>query len=189
MNRDPTTATRSVSAQFNNMLQAASSPLMGAAVARLNDLANALTKLGEASRAHPDLGAAGMLGAGAIGTAGTLWGIGKMMDWPLLRAAGKGVARTVPWLAGALLIYDVLNNAYHSLPEDKPGTPVDEKRAAELERAAQEGERRIEAAKAAGGDDEVEGLRRQQAFIAGQADMIKALHNDTSGVPRRQRPR
>jgi hypothetical protein len=57
----------------------------------------------------------------------------------------------------------------------------DKKRAAELERAAQEGERRIEAAKGAGGDDEAEGLRRQQAFIAGQADMIKALHNDTFG--------
>jgi hypothetical protein len=101
MNGDPTTATRSVSAQFNNKLQAASSPLMDAAVARLNDLANVLTKLGEASREHPDIGAAGMLGA--IFTAGTLWGIGTMMDWPLLRATGKGVARTVPWLGGALL--------------------------------------------------------------------------------------
>lgn len=118
-NRDPYVALASVTAQFNNLLQAAGSPLAEPAATALNHIAGGLNALTEAAREHPKAASGGLLAslgaAGAVAYQGTLsaaarfgiispntaarWGVGALAGSPL------GVATAIG-TGGAILSYN-----------------------------------------------------------------------------------
>jgi hypothetical protein len=124
--KDPYIALKSVTEQFNNLLQAAGSPLAESAAAGLNHIASGLVTLTESAREHPTAASTGLLatvGGGAIAGWSATLGLASRFGLisPATAAAGYALNAPVAFVAGTGLMAAAEANYAKAHPEALQG--------------------------------------------------------------------